>query len=218
MPQLFRRRTNSMAKLVVILIPLTVVALFTIFDGLIRSSYETEVEVPIFQPVPFSHKHHVGELNIDCRFCHTLVENSQVAGIPSSNTCMICHSQIWDKAPMLKPVRDSFVNNIPIAWNQVNRIPKYVYFDHSIHINKGIGCTSCHGQIGDMPLTEKARSFYMRDCLSCHRNPEDSLRPKSEIFNPEYKTPHNQLVIGHQLLQKYNIDKEYITDCSRCHR
>src|SRR5580692_9521831 len=135
MPQLFSRRSNALAKL----------SIFVASEAFMWSSYETEVGVPVSQPVPFSHIHHVGELNIDCRFCHAMAENSPIAGMPSSDTCMSCHSQIWSDSPMLKPVRDSFVTKEPIAWNQVNRIPKFVYFDHSIHVKKGIGCSSCHG-------------------------------------------------------------------------
>jgi cytochrome c7-like protein len=218
MPQLFHRRSNAIAKFLVILVPLSLAAFYFILEEFIRSPYDTEVDVALAQPVPFSHKHHVGELKIDCRFCHAFVENSHVAGMPSSNTCMICHSQIWNDAPMLEPVRDSFKNQVPLVWNQVNRIPKFVYFDHSIHVQKGIGCSSCHGHIDRMPLTKQARTFYMRDCLSCHRNPENELRPLEAVFNPEYKYPENQLVLGKELLQKYHIQKELIMECYTCHR
>jgi hypothetical protein len=218
MPQLFRPRSNAIAKLSLILILGVPSALFLIFEIYLWSSYETEVGVPISQPVPFSHKHHVSELGIDCRYCHSFVENSAFAGIPPSSICMTCHSQIWREAPMLKPVHDSFKSQEPIAWNRVYRMPKYVYFNHSIHVQKGIGCSSCHGEIDRMPLTEKARTFYMRDCLSCHRNPEKFLRPREEIFNPQYIAPKAQLTLGNELLEKYHIRKEHLMDCNTCHR
>lgn len=218
MPQLFRRGSNAIARLSLIVICGALVALVAIFLIYKWSTYETEVGVAISQPVPFSHAHHVGELNIDCRYCHAYVENLPIAGLPSSKTCMTCHSQIWNEAPMLKPVRESFKSHELMAWNQVNRIPDYVYFDHSIHVKKGIGCSSCHGHIDRMALTEKARTFYMRDCLSCHREPEKFLRPSEQIFNPRYRAPKNQAVIGKELLQKYNIHKEHLMDCNTCHR
>ncbi len=121
------------------------------------------------QPVPFSHKHHAGELGIDCRYCHTSVEKSSFAGLPPTQTCMTCHSQIWTNAPMLEPVRASYRDDKSIAWTRVNALPDFVYFDHSIHVSKGIGCTTCHGQVAEMPLTWKANTLYMSWCLDCHR-------------------------------------------------
>ncbi|HXW53376.1 MAG TPA: cytochrome c3 family protein [Myxococcota bacterium] len=218
MPQLFKRRHNALAKLSLIALVLLPTVIFVVLSYYKWSPFETEVGVALSQPVPFSHKHHVFELGIDCRFCHSLVEDFSGAGMPPSKTCMTCHSQIWHGAPMLKPVRDSFKAHEPIGWNQVYRIPKYVYFDHSIHVQKGIGCSSCHGEIDRMPLTEKDRTFYMRDCLSCHREPEKFLRPRDKIFNAEYKIPGNQLIIGKELLHNYNIHKEHLMDCYTCHR
>lgn len=218
MPQLFKPRSNAFAKIVVIAIIGLPIALIAIAEAVMWSPYQTEVGIAVEQPVPFSHEHHVGEINIDCRFCHSFVENSHVAGMPSSKTCMTCHSQIWRDAPMLKPVRDSFVTKVPIAWNQVNRLPKFVYFDHSIHINKGVGCTTCHGDIAQMPLTEKARTFFMRDCLSCHREPENYLRPSDQIFNPAYQVPRDQASLGKKLVEQYNIHQAHLTDCNTCHR
>lgn len=218
MPQLFRRGSNAIAKLSLILILGVPATLFLVLELYKWSTYETEVGVAISQPVPFSHGHHVGELSIDCRYCHSYVENSPFAGMPSSKTCMTCHSQIWHEAPMLKTVRDSFKSQELIAWSQVNRIPTYVYFDHSIHVQKGVGCTSCHGEIDRMPLTQKSRTFYMRDCLACHEEPEKFLRPREQIFNPAYTAPVDQKIVGKKLLQKYHIHKEHLMDCTTCHR
>ena len=136
------------------------------------------------QPVPFSHKHHAGELGIDCRYCHTSVEKSSFAGLPPTQTCMTCHSQIWTNASMLEPVRASYRDDKSIAWTRVNALPDFVYFDHSIHVSKGVGCTTCHGPIAEMPLTWTAGTLYMQWCLECHREPEKYVRPKSEVFNP----------------------------------
>lgn len=218
MPQLFRKRTNTIAKIVVILIPSVLFGLFVMGELIMRSPYETEVGVVLEQPVPFSHKHHVRELNIDCRFCHSLVEKTPFAGIPKSSVCMNCHSQIWADAPMLAPVRESFYKNEPIAWNQVNRLAKYVYFNHSIHIKKGIGCSSCHGAVDQMPLTKKARTFYMKDCLSCHEAPENSIRPIADIYDIDYRVPPDQKRKGRELVKKYHVHKELLMDCNTCHR
>lgn len=218
MPQLFQRRSNTIAKLSLIVIFLTPLVVFFVFAVTIRSPYETEVDVALSQPIPFSHEHHVGDLDIDCRFCHSFVENSHIAGMPSSKTCMTCHSEIWKEAPMLKPLRESFASLNPIAWNQVNRIPRFVYFNHNIHIKKGIGCSSCHGEIDRMPLTKKSRTFFMSDCLTCHRNPELFLRPSNQIYNPSYIKPDDQIIIGEKLLEKFGTHKKHLTDCYSCHR
>lgn len=181
------------------------------------ASYETGVGVAVVQPVAFSHKHHVGQDGLDCRYCHTSVETSASAGMPSMRTCMTCHSQIWNDSPMLKPVRESVKTGVPVVWNRVYRVPQYVYFNHGIHVQKGIGCASCHGEIDQMPFTVKARTFYMRDCLSCHRDPEPNMRPRSEIFNLHWNpTPEEQA--EHTWMSQYVIHRERMTDCMTCHR
>ena len=182
------------------------------------SSWETEIGVPVNQAIPFSHKHHVSGLGIDCRYCHTSVTKTAFAGIPPTSTCMTCHSQIWQEAPMLKQVRESLAQSKPLIWNRVNRLPRYVYFDHSIHVNQGIGCSSCHGRVEEMPLMAKVRSFYMRDCLSCHREPEKYIRPRSEIFNAHWIPPKNQAELGKKLVKEYEIPKYRLMDCYTCHR
>jgi hypothetical protein len=218
MTQLFKRRSNSVMRVVLVGIAASAVLTFAFWTVIKWSPWETEVAVAIEQPVPFSHQHHVSGLGLDCRYCHTSVDRAAFAGIPPTHTCMTCHSQIWSDAPMLKPVRDSALKSEPLKWNRVNRLPKYVYFNHSIHVNQGIGCTSCHGDVGKMPLTAKANPFYMKDCLACHREPEKYIRPRSEVFNPHWVSPVNQLQQGAKLVQEYKIPKHRLTDCMTCHR
>jgi hypothetical protein len=169
------------------------------------------------QPVPFSHKHHASGLGIDCRYCHTHVETSSNAGMPSTAICMTCHSQIWTNAKMLAPDRQSLAENVPIRWTRVYDLPDYVFFDHSIHIAKGVGCTECHGPIGDMAMTWKAHNLYMSWCLSCHRDPAPHLRPKDKIFDPVWR-PTDSNASGQALMAEYHVKTENLSDCGICHR
>ena len=182
------------------------------------SPYMTMVGVPLHQPVPFSHQHHVAGLGIDCRYCHTGVESSHFAGVPPTETCMTCHSQLWREAPLLEPIRASLRNDQPMLWNRVNDLPDFVYFNHSVHVQHGVGCSSCHGEVDRMPLTYRSQSLYMKWCLDCHRQPEKALRPEREIYNTEWKTPPDQAAQGPALLHHYGINKEQLMDCSTCHR
>ncbi len=181
-----------------------------------RSSYVTEVDVPKVQPVPFSHKHHVSGIGIDCRYCHTSVEDSSFAGIPPTETCMSCHSQIWANSSMLEPVRASFRDNKSLEWIRVNDLPEFVYFNHGIHVKKGVGCATCHGRVDQMPLTWRQQSLYMEWCLDCHRQPEQYVRPRDQVFNMEWMPPANQVEMGRKLVAEYGIRK--LTDCYTCHR
>ncbi|MGZ3770693.1 MAG: cytochrome c3 family protein [Bdellovibrio sp.] len=171
----------------------------------------------INQPIAFSHQHHVQGAGLDCRYCHTSVEKSSSAGFPDTGTCYGCHSQIWNKAPILEPVRKSAKENKPLQWFRVHRIPDYVFFDHSIHISKGIGCVSCHGAISTMKVVVQKRSFLMRDCLGCHQNPEKFVRPVSQIFNENW-TAQDQNTLGKELIKKYHINAPPKTNCNACHR
>jgi hypothetical protein len=219
MPQIFSRTANIASKASIAVVGLLVVVLGGVLWTLMMSPYYTNVNVVHEQPVPFSHKHHVGELGLDCRYCHTSVEKSSFAGVPPTQTCMTCHSQIWTNATMLEPVRASYRSDKSISWIRVNALPDYVYFNHSIHVAKGVGCTTCHGPIAQMPLTYKANTLYMGWCLDCHRQPEKYLRPKSEVFNPNYVPPANQLELGAQLVKDYKIiPLESRQSCSTCHR
>jgi hypothetical protein len=216
MAQIFHHSTNLISRLSIYgsvsILGLLGFALYEI--GM--SSYYTNVNVAREQPVPFSHKHHVGELGLDCRYCHTSVENSSFAGVPPTQTCMTCHSQIWTNAAMLEPVRASYRDDKSISWTRVNALPDFVYFDHSIHVSKGVGCTTCHGAVAEMPLTWRAQTLYMSWCIDCHRAPEKYVRPRSEVFNPVYTAPAHQIQLGLKLVKEYKIQR--LTNCSTCHR
>lgn len=218
MGQLFHRSANSIALASILGAGLLLVFGSLVWWLLVWSPYLTQVNVPQEQPVPFSHKHHVEGLGLDCRYCHTTVENSSFAGIPPTKTCMTCHSQVWTNAAILAPIRDSFKNNTSIAWTRVNDLPDFVYFDHSIHVAKGIGCTTCHGPVGEMPLTWKGESLKMSWCLNCHRHPQNYIRPEDQVFNADYQPPANQAELGKQLVQQYDIKLQLLTSCSTCHR
>jgi len=184
-----------------------------------RSPYVTDAGVFRMQPVPFSHKHHVSGLGLDCRYCHTSVQDSGFAGIPPTRTCMTCHSKIWTNASLLEPVRQSWRDNIPIHWQRVDVLPDFVYFNHSIHVAKGIGCSTCHGRVDQMPLTFQAASLQMEWCLTCHRHPERFMRPRSQIFNMAWTPPPDQEEQGARLAAEYNlISAQLLQNCSLCHR
>jgi hypothetical protein len=216
MAQVFHRSTNTIARLSIYGAAFIIALLGWAVYELSASPYVTEVNVAKDQPVPFSHKHHVGELGLDCRYCHTAVENSSAAGMPPTQTCMTCHSQIWVNSPMLEPVRASYRDDKSIEWIRVNAVPDFVYFNHSIHVNKGIGCVTCHGPVGDMPLTWRANTLQMGWCLDCHRAPEKYVRPREQVFNIHYQAPENQEEAGRKLVKEYKIQS--LTNCSTCHR
>ena len=216
MPQIFRRSANTLSKLSLAGALILVGSLIFLAILLARSSYVTRAQEFVEQPVQFSHLHHVKDDGIDCRYCHTSVETSPFAGIPPTKTCMNCHSQIWSQAPILEPVRASFREDRPVRWVRVHDLPDFVYFNHSIHIKKGMGCESCHGRIDEMPLTLQENTLQMEWCLNCHRNPEQFVRPRSEIYTMGYRPPVPQSVIGPQLVNEYAIKPN--TSCSTCHR
>lgn len=216
MAQIFHHSTNTIAKASIF------GALFAVALGLWlvlqvnRTPYVTQAHVARDQPVPFSHQHHVGGMGLDCRYCHTSVETSAVAGIPPTKTCMNCHAQLWADSPTLEPVRESFRSDRSIPWVRVHDLPDFAYFDHSAHVNKGVGCTTCHGRVDQMPLVWQEHSLQMEWCLECHRNPQKYVRPKAEVFNVAYEPPANQLELGRQLVKDYGIHPR--TSCSTCHR
>jgi len=216
MSQIFHHSTNTLSRLSIFGGIFVIAFLVWAWAELNASTYATRAKVPVEQPVPFSHEHHVGGLGIDCRYCHTTVENSSFANIPPTKTCMNCHSQIWNTAPMLEPVRESFRTDKSIRWIRVHDLPDYVYFNHSIHVAKGVGCTTCHGQINKMPLMWQESSLQMAWCLDCHRHPERFVRPRSEVFSVNYTPPTNQLELGRKLVKEYSIQS--LTSCSTCHR
>src|SRR6202140_4049208 len=203
--QIFHRSTNTISRATIYgAIFLVAVLLWAVLE-LQRSPYITYAKVARPQPVPFSHQHHVGGLGIDCRYCHTSVENSSFAGIPPTKTCMNCHSQIWTNASMLEPVRERFRTDKSIRWIRVHDLPDYVYFNHSIHVAKGVGCTTCHGQVNKMPLMWQESSLQMKWCLDCHRHPERFVRPRSEVFSVTYLPPPDQSEVGRKLVKEYHI-------------
>jgi hypothetical protein len=219
MPQIFPKSMNTVAWLSLAGLPLS--GAFILWACLIytRSGYGTGAGVARVQPVPFSHEHHVGILGIDCRYCHTSVEYSSYAGMPPTKTCMNCHSQIWIGSEVLAPVRDSYRTNKSLSWHRIYNLPGFVYFDHHIHVNKGVGCSSCHGRIDEMPFTYQVPSLLMEWCLDCHRAPENHLRPREKVFDMEYQQPANQHELGMELKKKYKIhDTRYLTSCTVCHR
>jgi hypothetical protein len=216
MAQIFHRSTNTISRVSLfggVAVILVLVATLAAID---RSSYVTEVGVARSQPVQFSHKHHVSDDGIDCRYCHTSVEESSFAGIPSTKICMNCHTQIWAESPILAPVRESFRTGKSLEWTRVHNLPGFVYFDHSIHIHKGVGCVTCHGRVDQMPLMWRENTLYMEWCLECHRNPERFVRPREQVFSMDWQPPSDQIALGQKLLQQYKI--ESLTSCSVCHR
>lgn len=218
MPQIFHPSTNTLSRLSLVGALGTVVAVGWLGAVGLRSAYVTEVGVARTQPVPFSHKHHVGGLGLDCRYCHTSVETAAFAGLPATTTCMTCHSQIWTDSPMLALVRDSLRTNQSIAWTRVHDVADFVYFDHSIHVQKGVGCVSCHGRVDQMPLLWREHSLYMEWCLECHRQPERFVRPREAVFQMDWSAADDQLALGRTLVRAYQIQTKQLTDCSICHR
>lgn len=221
MAQVFHPSTNTISKVTIFGGVFIVGAIAWAAREINRSPWITEAQVAREQPVPFSHKHHVQGLGIDCRYCHTSVEESRFAGIPSTKTCMGCHAQVWKDAPVLEDVRASFRTDESIGWLRVHDLPDFVYFDHSIHVKKGIGCESCHGRVDEMPLTWREHSLNMEWCLACHRDPAAFLRPKDKVFemgwDPEKAhPPRTQREIGEELAREN--DAHGMTNCSVCHR
>ncbi len=216
MPQYFSRSANTIYRLIVFGGVATVVIVSWLGYLIVRSSYETMQNVPREQPVPFSHEHHVGGLGIDCRYCHTTVEYSSFANIPATKICMNCHSQMWATTPALEPVRESYRTGKSIEWTRVNDLPDFVYFNHSIHVHKGIGCGTCHGRVDKMPLTWQAQPLTMEWCLNCHRHPERYVRPREQVFSMDYAPPADQIALGSRLVRQYHIQS--LTSCSTCHR
>lgn len=237
MPQIFHPSTNTFAKATIFGAVFILGALGWAGSTLMRSSYSTQVDVVRDQPVPFSHDHHVAGLGIDCRYCHHTVEKSPFAGMPATEVCMGCHSQIWKESPLLAPVRESYRTGKPLAWTRVYDVPDFVYFNHQIHVAKGIGCESCHGRVDRMPLMRKATTLNMEWCLDCHRHPEVAVRPNSEVFDfGRNSKPTGLPARGHfekgdrlaadagvqtqqeQLVQEHQIAGTQLTDCVVCHR
>lgn len=217
--QIFPPYSDTIFRLVLVLMVAVPTAAMAIGYSVLRSDYVSGVGWVRGQPIPFSHKHHVGGLGLDCRYCHASVERAAVAGMPSTRTCMTCHSQLWTEADMLAPLRASLAQGEPIRWRRVHDLPDFVFFNHSIHLAKGIGCQSCHGRVAEMPLTRKAEPLTMGWCLDCHRNPERHVRPRRELFDTTWTPPPNRGAWGRALADRYGIrPTAEITHCYVCHR
>ena len=219
MSQLFRPRANDLARLSLVAVLLLGVALAAAAPALMRSDYVTGANTNIEQPVQFSHAHHVGGMGVDCRYCHTSVETSSFANIPPTKTCMNCHSQIWVTSPFLEPVRASWRTGESLKWVRVHNLPDFVYFNHSIHIKKGVGCETCHGRLDLMPGIHQVNTLQMEWCLGCHRRPEAYVRPREAVYTMGYRPPVSQAELGARLVKEYKIDSaRRLTSCSTCHR
>ncbi len=243
MSQIFHRSTNTLSKASIFGAVFVAGGALWLTLEVNRTSYVTRAHEARTQPVPFSHAHHVGGLGVECRYCHTSVDKGAYAGIPPTKTCMNCHSQIWTNAQLLEPVRASYRSGESLQWTRVNQLPDFVYFNHSIHINKGVGCNTCHGPVDQMPLMYQQESLQMEWCLGCHRDPGKNLRPRDQVFNMRYQPPStgspvtvddkkfvDQELLGAYLVSKYKVrtgklmtsDGQVsigdITSCSTCHR
>lgn len=220
MPQVFPRSANTLARLLIVggvlFVGTFAVAAFAFY----RSPYVTQVRVAKEQPVPFSHARHVAGNGLDCRYCHTSVETGPFAGIPPTETCMTCHSQVLGDQSMFDPLYKSWDTGEPVEWLRIHDVPDFVYFNHSIHIAKGVGCETCHGRVDKMPLTWKVNTLHMKWCLECHRAPEKFIRDPAKVFTMGYELgpETDQLTEGTKLVEKLGIKKDQLTNCSVCHR
>jgi hypothetical protein len=219
MPQLFPPRSNKIAKFSILAIVILLAAIAGGVELYLHSSAFTQVGVAIPQPVPFSHNLHISALGLNCRYCHVGVDQTSFADIPNAETCMSCHSVIAATAADLQPIRDSYNNNTPIVWNRVNSLPDYVYFNHQIHIAKGVGCETCHGRMDKETTAVRAIYFTMAACTECHRDPAQYLRPQANIYDMGYVPSQDQATLGQKLMEQYNImSPTQLTNCSNCHR
>jgi hypothetical protein len=219
MSQIFHRYSNIYSRISILALVVFGGALGGVVGAFNWSDYNTNANQYVDQPIQFSHKHHVGGIGIDCRYCHTSVEESAFANIPPTKTCMNCHSQIWSNAPILEPVRASFRDNKPLEWTRVHDLPDFVYFNHSIHVNKGVGCATCHGRVDQMPLMQQKASLQMSWCIDCHRDTAKQVRPRDQVFNMAWERPADDPGLGERLVKEYNIaSKEQLMNCSTCHR
>jgi len=216
MKQFFPPGANSLARLSLLFVVAALCFVLWAGEMIVRSPYEMVQDTPREQPVAFSHEHHAGGLGIDCRYCHNTVEVSSFANIPPTKVCMNCHREMWAASPELEPVRESYRTGRSIEWTRVHDLPEYVYFNHSVHVHGGMGCSTCHGRVDRMPLTWQAEPLTMQWCLDCHRNPARYVRPRSEVFNMAYQAPANQADLGARLVREYHLQS--LTSCSTCHR
>jgi hypothetical protein len=217
LPQIFHPSFNTASKVSIFGAVFILAGAGAVVAAYVRSGYSTNAGIIRDQPVPFSHQQHVSALGIDCRYCHTAVETSAYAGMPQVKTCMTCHQQIWVGSELLAPVRDAYKTDRPIEWNRVHKLADHVYFNHGVHVAKGVGCTSCHGPIDKMQLVRQQGSLLMEWCLDCHRQPEANVRPRDRVFDLDWHpTSTEQKAIGERLKQEYDLKS--MINCSTCHR
>jgi hypothetical protein len=216
MSPLFRPRHNTLAQISLFVVAAGAAGVPLGLMLYARTPYARGMQEPVEQPVQFDHRHHTKDEGIDCRYCHNTVDRSPAAGIPQTQLCLNCHSQVWNKSPILEPVRESFIKNTPIKWTRVYQLPEFVYFNHSIHVNKGVGCVSCHGRVDLMAAVEKATPMTMGWCLDCHRNPEPNLRPLEEVTNMTWKPEGDPAEAGRVLAATNQVHTR--TSCTTCHR
>jgi predicted CXXCH cytochrome family protein len=216
---LFPRWTNTVSKVMAGLALLVPALAIGGIWYTARTPFQTGERVDIDQPVQFDHRHHNWEQGIDCRYCHTAVESSANAGIPSTTVCIGCHGQVWNRSPRLEPVRKAFFEEKPIEWAKVHDLPEFVYFNHSIHVNKGVGCAQCHGRVDQMPTVHQYASLTMSWCLECHRNPGPNLRPLEEVTSMTWQPPAGEAErtkLAQDLVEKLNVHPRQA--CDTCHR
>jgi hypothetical protein len=216
MSALFPPWTNTLVRLVLLGAVVLVGGGLGLLVLYVRTPLFTGQANPIEQPVEFDHRHHVADDGIDCRYCHSTVERSPMAGFPATRVCMSCHAQVWNASPLLRPVREAYFDDRPIAWNRVHRLPDFVYFDHSVHVRQGVGCVTCHGRVDEMARVEQVASLTMGFCLDCHRAPERLLRPRSEITGMTWQPDGDPLAAGRALAAAYGVHTR--TSCTTCHR
>jgi Cytochrome c7 and related cytochrome c len=216
MSALFSPRSDALLKLVLGLVAGGAIATIGALLLYVRTPYGVSQHEQIVQPVLFDHRHHVQDDLIDCRYCHTSVEKAPSAGIPPTETCLSCHAQVWNKSPRLDPVRASWFTGQAIPWTRVHKLPDFVYFNHAIHVNKGIGCADCHGRVDQMASIEQAQPLSMGWCLACHRDPVPFLRPLDQITNMAWQPPANQAEVGPKLARQYDVHAR--VSCTTCHR
>jgi hypothetical protein len=216
MAQIFHPSMNTISRVSIFGAVFIIAAALLIAGVVARSPYATEAGVVRHQPVEFSHQHHVKDCGIDCRYCHTSVESSSFAGYPATEVCMHCHSYLFADSPALAPVRESFRTGQPLAWTRVHDLPDFAYFDHSIHVHKGIACVTCHGRVDEMPLMWREHSLHMEWCLDCHRDPSKYVRPREEVFSMTWHPPEDLESLRKRLAEEYKLEVK--TSCSICHR
>jgi len=217
MANLFSRGTNWLPLKIIVIAG----AIGTIVTAAITYYFTpkyTRVGYQPIQPVAFQHDIHAKQLGIDCRYCHSYVEVAAHSNLPTTQVCMSCHSQVQKGNPKFKPVYESWVTGKPIEWVQIHKTPDYVYFNHAVHVNRGVSCYSCHGQVNEMPVVFHDKSLSMAWCLECHRNPENFLRPRDQVFNIDWHPPTGttQREQGLKLKQAWKVNPP--EDCAGCHR